>query len=188
MSNEDVQTVDAAEEDSEYACVVCFKNIEIYSVGSCDHPFCHECSTRMRVLCQQNECPICRQSLSKVCSQASSHVDKIAFPCEMIWYFSFWNCRLFSLTITNVIGSWKSNTGLRTTTSSTRSLLWPTRFSRPTLICSQTIVQIVILTHLRSLNSWETMSGGSTNSFIVTCVLLTWRSLLLKEDATIDSN
>ncbi|KAI9583528.1 E3 ubiquitin-protein ligase ZNF598 [Glossina fuscipes] len=48
------------------ACVVCFKNVDIYSIGECDHPVCYECSTRMRVLCQQNECPICRQVLSKV--------------------------------------------------------------------------------------------------------------------------
>ncbi|KAL7735453.1 hypothetical protein ACLKA6_019564 [Drosophila palustris] len=48
------------------ACVVCFKNVEIYSIGDCDHPVCYECSTRMRVLCQQNECPICRHVLSKV--------------------------------------------------------------------------------------------------------------------------
>ncbi|KAH8254078.1 hypothetical protein KR032_008346 [Drosophila birchii] len=48
------------------ACVVCFKNVDIYSIGDCDHPVCYECSTRMRVLCQQNECPICRHVLSKV--------------------------------------------------------------------------------------------------------------------------
>uniref|UniRef100_A0A1I8Q1W3 RING-type E3 ubiquitin transferase n=1 Tax=Stomoxys calcitrans TaxID=35570 RepID=A0A1I8Q1W3_STOCA len=48
------------------ACVVCFKTVEIFSIGECDHPVCYECSTRMRVLCEQNECPICRQVLSKV--------------------------------------------------------------------------------------------------------------------------
>ncbi|XP_055918168.1 E3 ubiquitin-protein ligase ZNF598 [Eupeodes corollae] len=48
------------------ACVVCFKNVEIYSIGECDHPVCYECSTRMRVLCKQQECPICRQGLEKV--------------------------------------------------------------------------------------------------------------------------
>ncbi|KAH8394782.1 hypothetical protein KR222_005610, partial [Zaprionus bogoriensis] len=48
------------------ACVVCFKTVDIYSIGDCDHPVCYECSTRMRVLCQQNECPICRHVLSKV--------------------------------------------------------------------------------------------------------------------------
>lgn len=47
-------------------CVVCYKHVEIYSIGMCEHPVCYECSTRMRVLCQQNECPICRQELPKV--------------------------------------------------------------------------------------------------------------------------
>lgn len=53
-------------ETNENTCVVCFKNVEIYSIGECDHPVCYECSTRMRVLCCQNECPICRQDLQKV--------------------------------------------------------------------------------------------------------------------------
>ncbi|XP_075230467.1 E3 ubiquitin-protein ligase ZNF598 [Lycorma delicatula] len=55
-----------AEENCENTCVVCFKNIEIFSIGVCDHPFCYECSTRMRVLCRQTECPICRQDMPKV--------------------------------------------------------------------------------------------------------------------------
>lgn len=55
-----------ATSDDSNACVVCFKNVDLFSVGECDHPVCYECSTRMRVLCQQNECPICRQVLSKV--------------------------------------------------------------------------------------------------------------------------
>lgn len=52
--------------DDENLCVVCFKNAETYSIGVCDHPVCFECSTRMRVLCRQNECPICRQDMPKV--------------------------------------------------------------------------------------------------------------------------
>ncbi|CAG2063694.1 unnamed protein product [Timema podura] len=53
-------------EYSENTCVVCFKDVTIYSIGDCDHPVCYDCSTRMRVLCRQNECPICRQDLPKV--------------------------------------------------------------------------------------------------------------------------
>lgn len=52
--------------DNENTCVVCFKNVDIYSIGICDHPVCFECSTRMRVLCKQNECPMCRQDMPKV--------------------------------------------------------------------------------------------------------------------------
>lgn len=52
--------------ESENACVVCFRNVDLFSVGVCDHPVCFECSTRMRVLCNQFECPICRQEMPKV--------------------------------------------------------------------------------------------------------------------------
>lgn len=52
--------------ENDNTCVVCFKNVDIYSVGTCNHAVCFECSTRMRVLCRQNECPICRQDLPKV--------------------------------------------------------------------------------------------------------------------------
>ncbi|CAG2122227.1 unnamed protein product, partial [Medioppia subpectinata] len=38
----------------------------IFAIGRCDHWVCYECCTRMRVLCQQNECPICRQQLNEV--------------------------------------------------------------------------------------------------------------------------
>lgn len=53
-------------EGSDNACPVCFKDVEIFSIGVCDHPICHECSTRMRVLCKEDACPICRQDLNKV--------------------------------------------------------------------------------------------------------------------------
>lgn len=52
--------------ESEDPCVVCFRECKYFSVGECDHPVCFECSTRMRVLCRQNECPICRQEAAKV--------------------------------------------------------------------------------------------------------------------------
>ncbi|KAH1025482.1 E3 ubiquitin-protein ligase ZNF598 [Dendroctonus ponderosae] len=55
-----------ASNDPDNLCVVCFKNVEIYSIGCCDHAVCFECSTRMRILCKQNECPICRRELPKV--------------------------------------------------------------------------------------------------------------------------
>lgn len=53
-------------ESSDQTCPVCFKDAEIFSVGLCDHPICHECSTRMRVLCKEDACPICRREMPKV--------------------------------------------------------------------------------------------------------------------------
>ncbi|XP_054739005.1 E3 ubiquitin-protein ligase ZNF598 [Anastrepha obliqua] len=67
QSVNDVANKHAASEEAEHdGCVLCCKEVEIYSIGECDHPICYECSTRLRVLCEQNECPICRQVLSKV--------------------------------------------------------------------------------------------------------------------------
>ncbi|KAJ8977097.1 hypothetical protein NQ317_003651 [Molorchus minor] len=66
--------------DNENLCVVCFKDVEFYSVGVCDHPVCFECSTRMRVLCRQNECPICRQDLPKVIFTKKIEPFAILFP------------------------------------------------------------------------------------------------------------
>uniref|UniRef100_A0A182WJ08 RING-type E3 ubiquitin transferase n=1 Tax=Anopheles minimus TaxID=112268 RepID=A0A182WJ08_9DIPT len=53
-------------ESAETLCVVCFKPIVYFAIGECDHLCCYECSTRIRVLCQQNDCPICRRDLAKV--------------------------------------------------------------------------------------------------------------------------
>lgn len=53
-------------ECTEDHCDICRNRIRIFAVGICNHPVCGECSTRMRVLCEQTECPICRQDLQKV--------------------------------------------------------------------------------------------------------------------------
>lgn len=52
--------------NDEETCVVCYRKAEIFSIGECDHPVCHECSTRMRVLCARTECPICRKDMAMV--------------------------------------------------------------------------------------------------------------------------
>lgn len=31
--------------DTDKTCVVCFKIVDIFSIGECDHPVCYECST-----------------------------------------------------------------------------------------------------------------------------------------------
>ena len=53
-------------ERSDEHCAICLNRMQIYAVGRCNHPVCSECSTRMRILCAQNECPICRQDMPKV--------------------------------------------------------------------------------------------------------------------------
>lgn len=55
-----------------FTCLVCcqdlpsFKLKAIFAIGPCNHMVCYYCSTKMRVLCEQNECPTCRQELSEV--------------------------------------------------------------------------------------------------------------------------
>ncbi|XP_057666436.1 E3 ubiquitin-protein ligase ZNF598 [Diorhabda carinulata] len=66
--------------ETENLCVVCFKTVEIYSIGPCDHAVCFECSTRMRVLCKQNECPICRQLMQKVLFTKTIEAFSVLLP------------------------------------------------------------------------------------------------------------
>lgn len=54
------------EGDSLNPCVLCFNDIELYAVGECDHALCHKCFVRLRVLCNDDQCPVCRNSLPKV--------------------------------------------------------------------------------------------------------------------------
>ncbi|NP_001089231.2 zinc finger protein 598 S homeolog [Xenopus laevis] len=52
--------------ESEKSCVVCCQDMDLYAVGKCDHPVCYRCSTKMRVLCEQKYCAVCREELDKV--------------------------------------------------------------------------------------------------------------------------
>lgn len=80
-------------------CVLCCRNISIYAVGICDHHVCYECSTRMRVLCKQNECPICRSDLPKVVfsqkKKTFNKLSEIVYPADKKYkiYFEDNYCR-----------------------------------------------------------------------------------------------
>ncbi|XP_077305499.1 E3 ubiquitin-protein ligase ZNF598 [Lithobates pipiens] len=52
--------------DPERSCVLCCQELDVYAVGKCDHPICYRCSTKMRVLCEQKYCAVCREELDKV--------------------------------------------------------------------------------------------------------------------------
>ena len=54
------------EEEEDDFCQVCMNQLTVFSVGPCNHTICFLCSTRMRVLCQKNECAICRQDMPMV--------------------------------------------------------------------------------------------------------------------------
>jgi len=52
--------------EDESACPVCHERMEIFAVGRCDHIICFRCAVRMRVLCDQMYCAICRTDLLQV--------------------------------------------------------------------------------------------------------------------------
>ncbi|XP_038675176.1 E3 ubiquitin-protein ligase ZNF598 [Scyliorhinus canicula] len=48
------------------SCVLCCQELEFFAVGKCDHPVCYRCSTKMRALCGQRYCAVCRLELDQV--------------------------------------------------------------------------------------------------------------------------
>ncbi|KAM6966675.1 E3 ubiquitin-protein ligase ZNF598 [Tautogolabrus adspersus] len=70
--------------ETEKHCVLCCQEVEIFALGKCDHPVCYRCSTKMRVLCDQKYCAVCREELDKVV-----FVKKVdAFSCLPYQQFS----------------------------------------------------------------------------------------------------
>ena len=55
-----------SESEGDGVCVVCAHPIEIYAVGDCNHYICFKCCTKIRLLCEESLCPVCRKELSKV--------------------------------------------------------------------------------------------------------------------------
>ena len=50
----------------EGVCNMCCHETTNWALGKCDHPTCLQCTTKLRLLCEQKECPVCRLSLKKV--------------------------------------------------------------------------------------------------------------------------
>ncbi|XP_041473607.1 E3 ubiquitin-protein ligase ZNF598-like isoform X1 [Lytechinus variegatus] len=46
-------------------CVLCCQEIKIFAIGPCNHPICFKCSTKMRVICHQMYCAVCRSEMPK---------------------------------------------------------------------------------------------------------------------------
>ncbi|XP_069557546.1 E3 ubiquitin-protein ligase ZNF598 [Brachyistius frenatus] len=72
--------------DAEKNCVLCCQEVDIFALGKCDHPVCYRCSTKMRVLCDQKYCAVCREELDKVVFvkklEAFQSLPYQQFPCE----------------------------------------------------------------------------------------------------------
>jgi hypothetical protein len=61
----------AAPERGGGSCVLCCGDLEATALGRCDHPVCYRCSTKMRVLCEQRYCAVCREELRQVRRRAA---------------------------------------------------------------------------------------------------------------------
>ena len=55
-----------SESEGDGVCVVCAHPVTIYAVGHCNHFICFKCSTKIRLLCEEDLCPVCRKELPKV--------------------------------------------------------------------------------------------------------------------------
>ncbi|KAF5913795.1 hypothetical protein HPG69_002657, partial [Diceros bicornis minor] len=58
-----LEAATAAPERGGGSCVLCCGDLEATALGRCDHPVCYRCSTKMRVLCEQRYCAVCREEL-----------------------------------------------------------------------------------------------------------------------------
>ena len=58
-------------DSSDGCCPICHENEHIYAVAPCNHHICYKCSTRLRLLLLQFDCPICRSD----CAKVSKHDD-----------------------------------------------------------------------------------------------------------------
>lgn len=54
-------------------CVLCCQEIKIYAIGPCNHPICFKCSTKMRVICNQMYCAVCRSEMPKAIFTNKQH-------------------------------------------------------------------------------------------------------------------
>ncbi|XP_035037666.2 E3 ubiquitin-protein ligase ZNF598 [Hippoglossus stenolepis] len=72
--------------ETERHCVLCCQEVDIFALGKCDHPVCYRCSTKMRALCEQKYCAVCREELDKVVFvkklEAFSSLPFQQFACE----------------------------------------------------------------------------------------------------------
>ncbi|KAM9392011.1 E3 ubiquitin-protein ligase ZNF598 [Pholidichthys leucotaenia] len=86
--------------EAEKTCVLCCQEVNIFALGKCDHPVCYRCSTKMRVLCDQKYCAVCREELDKVVFvkklEAFQCLPYQQFPCEKKYDIYFGNERIYA--------------------------------------------------------------------------------------------
>jgi len=66
------------DESVDNMCLVCAAPIEYAAVGPCQHPVCHRCALRMRLVVKEDTCVVCRANIKEVCPPSLS-------PPETSW-------------------------------------------------------------------------------------------------------
>lgn len=73
-----------SESEDDGICDLCVQSIKIYAIGNCDHSVCFRCSAKMRVLCDQMHCAVCRLELKKIIYCKSKRPFKEANALNLI--------------------------------------------------------------------------------------------------------
>lgn len=69
-------------------CPICQEHESIHAVAPCNHHICYKCSTRLRLLHEQFDCPICRSDCPKVSPNHTAHTDS-DYLKALCWYNQF---------------------------------------------------------------------------------------------------
>ncbi|KAL4624460.1 zinc finger protein 598-like [Arapaima gigas] len=89
-----------SQKEAERSCVLCCQDVDIFAVGKCDHPVCYQCSTKMRVLCDQKYCAVCREELDKVIFikklKPFGTIDSLQFQCEKKYDIYFSDSKIYA--------------------------------------------------------------------------------------------
>ena len=76
--SENMKTIDLEIKDKEH-CILCFNQLRFFALGQCDHKnVCHTCSLRLRIILEDEQCPICKAELDEIL---------ITEDKEMTWSF-----------------------------------------------------------------------------------------------------
>ena len=60
-------------------CMLCCEEIDIVAKGQCNHVICYKCSSRMRAICGESYCVVCRHELKKVQFYSNINVHEVFF-------------------------------------------------------------------------------------------------------------
>ena len=63
-------------------CDLCCHEPAAWVVSECGHLSCLSCAARLRILCEQKECPVCRQELEQVRAKLS-HRGPTSLDCSL---------------------------------------------------------------------------------------------------------